>query len=155
MAVCEVPVKIETEILTNTVTEIEYRDTIVYVNVPGKTVIKEVPVYIENGIVNSELSILSVPFAMSTAQVINSKLRHKLAQTDTILLLRLKNALKTVKILEKQNTVLKEKYVVTLYENKPFAKFTIKWFIGSVILIAIFLTLAFFKYKNKILGITK
>ena len=123
--------------------------------VPGKTVIKEVPVYIENGIVNSDLSILSVPFAISYSQVIDSELKHELVQSDTTLRIKLENALKVVKTLEKQNKILKEKYVVTVKENKPFAKFTIKWFIGSVVLILIFLTLAFFKYKNKILGIMK
>jgi len=164
-AVCVTEKETETDTNTTTTTETEYGDTTATVHIPEVkeedtkpvTIIdeKKKPVPVKKEYVNSELSILSVPFAMSTAQVINSKLRHKLAQTDTILLLRLKNALKTVKILEKQNTVLKEKYVVTVKENKPFAKFTIKWFIGSVILIAIFLTLAFFKYKNKILGITK
>jgi len=163
--ICVTKVETETDTTTTTTTETEYGDTTATVHIPEeiikdeKPVIivdeKKKPVPIKKEYVNSELSVLSVPFAMSTAQVINSKLKHELTQTDTILLFRLKNALKTVKILEKQNTVLKEKYVVTLYENKPFAKFTIKWFVGSVILIFILLTIWFFKYKSRILGIIK
>ena len=155
MAVCEVPVKIETEILTNTVTEIEYRDTSFLYPIPERIVKEKKPVTVVQKKVNSELSILSVPFAISYAQVIDSELRHELVQSDTLILIKLQNALKVVKIQEKQIETLKEKYVVTLYENKPFAKFAIKWFIGSAVLIIMLLTLAFFKYKNKILGITK
>ena len=155
MTVCEVPVKVETEILTNTITKIEYRDTTIYVYLPGKVIERKVPVYITKGIVNSDLSVLVTPLARSTARVFNSELEHDLIQTDTTLQLEVQNALKTIKIQEKQIETLKEKYVVTLYENKPFARFAIKWFIGSVILILAFLTLAFFKYKNKILGIMK
>ena len=155
MAVCEVPVKVETEILTNTVTEIEYRDTSFLYPIPERIVKEKKPVTVVQKKVNSELSILSVPFAISYAQVIDSELSHELIQSDTLILIKLQNALKVVKTQEKQIETLKEKYVVTLYENKPFAKFTIKWFIGSVVLLLIFLTLAFFKYKNKILGIMK
>jgi len=154
-AVCVTEKETDTVIRIIEKTEIEYRDTIIYVKVPGKTVIKEVPVYIENGIVNSDQSYLTAPFSFSTAQVINSRLMHELVQTDTTLRIKLENALKVVKTLEKQNKILKEKYVVTVKENKPFAKFTIKWFIGSAVLIIMLLTLAFFKYKNKILGIMK
>jgi len=153
--VCITEIVTKTDTIRTIKTVIEYRDTIIYVKVPGKTVIKEVPVYIENGIVNSDQSYLTVPYAESTAQVINSQLIHDLTQVDTLILIKLQDALKTIKIQEKQIETLKEKYVVTLYENKPFAKFTIKWFIGSVILIVIFLIIAFFKYKNKILGMFK
>ena len=117
MIVCEVPVKKEVEIITNTITEIVYRDTIIYVKVPGKTVIKEIPVYISKAghtikqLVNSDLSVLNVSFARSTAQVVNSRLEHELTQTDTLLLFKLKDALRVVKTQDKHITGLKEKYV--------------------------------------------
>jgi len=155
MTVCEVPVKKEVEVITNTVTEIEYRDTSFYYPIPERIVKEKKPVKVKGKKVNSELSVLNVSFARSYAQVVNSKLQHELIQTDTLILIKLQDALKVVKIQEKQIKILKEKYVVTVKENKPFAKFTIKWFIGSIILIIIFLTIAFFKYKNKILGIIK
>ena len=153
MTVCEVPVKKEVEVITNTVTEIEYRDTSFYYPIPERIVKEKKPVKVKGKKVNSELSVLNVSFARSYAQVVNSKLQHELIQTDTLILIKLQDALKVVKIQEKQIKILKEKYVVTVKENKPFAKFTIKWFIGSIILIIVFLTIAFFKYKNKILGI--
>ena len=151
--VCVTEIETKTDTIIKTKTVIRYRDTTLYIEMPGREIIKEVPVYIEKGIVNSKQSYLTVPYAASTAQVINSMLRHELIQVDTTLRIKLENALKTVKIQEKQIETLKEKHVVTVTKNNPFAKFTIKWFIGSIILIIVFLTIAFFKYKNKILGI--
>lgn len=151
--VCITETETETEITTETKTEIEYRDTTIYIEIPGKEVIKEIPVYIEKGIVNSGLSVLNVPFAKGLSQVINSKLRHELIQTDTLLLFKLENALKTIKTLEKQNTVLKEKYVVTVKENSRFAIFAIKWLWISFSIISILLLTTIF--KNKLLKIFK
>lgn len=127
-------------------TEIVYKDTTIYVNIPGKTVIKKVPVYIEKGIVNSELSILNVPFARSTAQVINSIQRHELVQTDTVMRVKLENALKVVKRQEKTIRVLNEKYVVMVTENTPFAVFAIKVF--WVVVMIVILGIAYLIFKN-------
>ena len=151
--ICEVPVKKEVEIITNTVTEIIYRDTTIYVKVPGKTVIKEIPVYIEKGISNSELSVLNVDFARSYARVVGSRLEHELTQTDTLLLFKLKNALKVVKTQEKQITVLKEKYVVTITENSPFASFTIKVFWGLLVAVVLASGILIWRFKSKILSL--
>ena len=147
--VCVTEVQKDTVTKTVIKTEVVYRDTTIYINIPGETVIKEVPVYIKNGIADSELSILQVPYSISHAQVINSKLSHELVQTDTIVRVKLENALKVVKTQEKQIKVLREKYVVPIKENKPFAKFTIKWFFGSLLLILIGIGILFFKYKTE------
>ena len=148
--ICVVPVKKEVEIITNTVTEIKYRDTTIYIKVPGKEVIKKMPVYITRGIVNSELSSLTVPFAESTAQVVNSKLAHKLMQTDTLLRVKLENALKVVRTQERQIETLREKYVVTVTENSPFANFAIKVFWGLLIAVVLASGILIWKFKNKI-----
>ena len=111
-AICITEVETKTDTIIKTKTVIEYRDTTIYVKVPGKTVIKEVPVYIENGIVNSPPLYLNVPFAESYSQVINSELISELTQTDTILRIRLENSLKREKILETEIIRLKEKRVV-------------------------------------------
>lgn len=136
-------------------TEIIYRDTTIYVKVPGKEVIKEVPVYIEKGIVNSELSILNVPFARSTAQVINSIQRHELVQTDTVMRVKLENALKTVKRQEKHIKVLSEKYLVEIEVNSPFANFAIKVFWGLIVIVVLGMAYLIFKNRIKILGLLK
>jgi len=151
--VCVTEIETKTDTIIKTKTVIRYRDTTIYIEMPGREIIKEVPVYIKAKLANSELSVLKVPYARSYARVINSKLKHELIQTDTILLFRLKNALQDKKVLETQIISLKEKKVVPVKENTKFAGFTIKWFIGSIVLIIVFLTIAFFKYKNKILGI--
>ena len=155
MKVCEVPVKVETEILTNTITEIEYRDTSFYYPIPERIVKEKKPVKVKGKKVNSELSILQVPYAISYAQVINSKLQHELVQTDTLLLIKLEDALKTVKIQEKQIKVLKEKYVVTVKENTNFADFAIKVFWGLLIIVILGIGYLIFKNKVKILGLFK
>ena len=155
MAVCEVPVKVETEILTNTITEIEYRDTSFYYPILERKVKEKKPVKVKDKKVNSELSVLKVPFAMSTAQVVNSKLSHELVQTDTLILIKLENALKSVKTLEKQNKVLKEKYVVTVKENTNFAKLAIKVFWGLLVVVILGIGYLIFRYKSKILGLFK
>jgi len=149
--------EVQTDTITKTVIkrEIVYRDTTIYIDIPGKEVVKEIPVYINNGIVNSEISVLITPLARSTAQVINSNLCHELAQTDTVLLIKLDNALQSIKTLEKQNKILKEKYVVTVTENSNFAGFTIKWFIGSLVLIILGIGYLILKNKAKILGLIK
>ena len=153
--ICEVPVKVETEVLTNTITEIQYRDTSFYYPIPERIVKEKKPVKVKDKKVNSELSVLKVPFAMSTAQVVNSKLSHELVQTDTLILIKLENALKTVKIQEKQIETLKEKYVVTVKENTNFAKLTIKVFWGLLVVIVLGIGYLIFRYKSKILGLFK
>jgi len=155
MTVCEVPVKTEVEVITNTITEIEYRDTSFYYPIPERKVKEKKPVKVKGKKVNSELSVLKVPFARSSAQVINSHLKHELVQTDTLLLLKFKDALKTVKILEKQNKVLKEKVVVKVTENSHFALFTIKVFWGLIVIVILGVGYLFFKFKSRFLGILK
>jgi len=153
--ICEVPVKVETEILTNTVTEIQYRDTSFYYPIPERIVKEKKPVKVKGKKVNSELSILQVSYAISYAQVIDSKLQHELVQTDTLLLIELEDALKTIKIQEKQIKVLKEKYVVTVKENTNFAKLAIKVFWGLLIVVILGTGYLILKNKVKILGLFK
>lgn len=153
--VCITETETETEIITETKTETIYRDTTIYIEIPGKEVIKEIPVYIEKGLVNSGLSVLNVPFARGLSQVVNSKLRHKLIQTDTLLLFKLENALKTIKTQEKQIKVLKEKYVVTVKENSNWAKLCIKVVWGLLIVVVLAIGFLILKFRLKIVDIFK
>ena len=150
--ICEVPIKKEDTIIRYVQIETVYRDTTIYVEVPGETIIKKVPVYINKGISNSDLSVINVPFARGMAQVINSKLIHELTQTDTILRVKLENALKAVKTIEKENKVLKDKVVVTVKENSKFAGFTIKVFWGVMIVVILGIGYLILKYKSKLLS---
>ena len=153
--VCVAEVKTETDTITKIKTVIEYRDTTIYIKIPGKTVIKEVPVYIENGIVNSLPLYLSVPFAESYAQVVNSELISELTQTDTILRIRLENSLKREKILETEIIRLKEKKVVLVKENSNWAKLCIKIVWGLFVVIILVLGWLVLKYKTKLVGLAK
>ena len=155
----------ETETTTEIKTEIEYRDTTGTIHIPEEKVRDKTPVIIEDKnkkqvpikkeYINSELSVLKVPFAKSTAQVVNSRLIHKLTQTDTLLLFKLEGALKTIKKQEKQITVLREKYVITITENSNFANFTIKVFWVLVVISGLGIGYMIFKYKTRILSLFK
>ena len=153
--VCVTEVQRDTVTKIETKTEVIYRDTTIYVNIPGETVIKEVPVYIENGIIESELSILQVPYSISYAQVINSKLSHELIQTDTVMRVKLENALKVVRKQEKVIKVLSEKYIVEIEVNSPFAKVCIKVVWALIVIVILGIGFLIFKYKTRILSLFK
>ena len=163
--VCITETETSTETNTEIITEIEYRDTTIIVYISEEKVKDKIPVRIEDEnkkpvpvkkeYVNSELSILQVPFATSYAQVINSKLSHELIQTDTVLLFKLQNAIKTVKRQEKVIKVLKEKYVVTVKENTPFAKVCIKIVWALIVIVVLGIGFLIFKYKARIFGLSK
>ncbi len=164
-AVCITETETNTETNTEIITEIEYRDTTILVYISEDKVKDKIPVRIEDEnrkpipvkkeYVNSELSVLKVPFARSTAQVVNSKLSHELMQTDTLLFIKWKNGIKTIKRQEKVIKVLSEKYLVEIEVNKPFAKFTIKWFFGSLLLVLIGIGFLIYRFKSKIIGLFK
>ena len=151
--VCVTEIETKTDTIIKTKTVIRYRDTTLYIEMPGREIIKEVPVYIKEGIVESDLSVLVTPLARSTARVLNSRLEHYLIQNDTTLQLELQDALKTIKIQEKQIETLREKYVVKVTKNTKFASFTIRVFWGLIVVVVLGIGFLFFKYKSKVLGI--
>ena len=153
--VCVTEIETKTDTIIKTKTVIRYRDTTLYIEMPGREIIKEVPVYIKEGIVESDLSVLVTPLARSTARVLNSRLEHYLIQNDTTLQLELQDALQTITIQEKQIETLREKYIIPIKENTKFADFAVRYFWYSLIVIILICGFLFFKFKNKILGIIK
>ena len=151
--VCVTEIETKTDTIIKTKTVIRYRDTTLYIEMPGREIIKEVPVYIKEGIVESDLSVLVTPLARSTARVLNSRLEHYLIQNDTTLQLELQDALQTITIQEKQIETLREKYIIPIKENTKFADFTIRVFWGLIVVVVLGIGYLFFKYKNKVLGI--
>jgi len=128
-----------------------YRDTVVEYRIKRDTVNWSTPVYIRQGLMNSNLSYLETGLARSTAQVISGDLRHFLQSGDTILQLRLDNALRDVRVL---NTRLeKHQNIVTIKENSRFAEWTIKYFWISFFVITILILTIIF--KNRLLKIFK
>lgn len=136
----------DTIIITKEVETI-YRDTIVEYRIKKDTIYQEVPVYIRQGLMNSDLSYLETGLARSTAQVISGDLRHFLASGDTVLQIRLDSALKEVSILSTRLELHRD--IVTVKENSPFAKLAIKWLWISLFVIVILV------FKNKLFGILK
>jgi hypothetical protein len=79
-------------VITNTITI--YRDTTIYVYLPGDTVYDTVHVTIENGIANSRPSIHETDLAWSKAQVVDGRLIHELIQKDSVLARVIENAIR-------------------------------------------------------------
>ena len=153
--VCVTEIETKTDTIIKTKTVIRYRDTTLYVEMPGREIIKEVPVYIKEGIVESDLSVLVTPLARSYAQVVNSKLKHDLIQTDTTLQFELQDALKTIRILNTEKWKTKEKQVVTITENSNWAKFCVKVVWVLIVIVILGIVYLILRYKNKILGFIK
>ena len=87
----------QTTIETKIVTQVEYRDTIVYVTIPADTVFSPGDtVYIDNntGLTYSERSELNTDFARSWAQVVNGILLHELIQKESEIEQKIKDAIK-------------------------------------------------------------
>ena len=149
---------VDTVIIDNS-TVIFLRDTTINFYFPRDTVYLETPLKkipgkeIDPKLLNTDISYLKAGLAWSTAQVVKGVLKHYLESGDTILQIRLDNALRTEKTLRTELKVSKS--YIPIKENTKFAKFTIKWFIGSLVVIILVLVVLFFKYRTKLIGIVK
>ena len=140
----------DTIIITKEI-ETVYRDTIVKYFIKRDTIHWSTPVYIRQGLMNSKLSLLETGLARSTAQVIKGSLKHFLQSGDTVLQIRLDNALRDVRVLNTRLEIHQD--IVTIKENTKFAKFTIKWFWISFFVIVILVAVVVF--KNRLLRLFK
>jgi len=168
ICITEAEIETETDTTRNTETEITKRDTTAIIYIPEETIKDKKPVtvvdeekkpvpVVKKEYVNSELSVLTVPFARSYAQVVNSELIHELVQTDTLLRIQLENALIEKKILTTELVKLKQKKIVTITikENSGFAKFCIKVFWGLLIVSVLGIGYLIFRFRVKLLGLFK
>jgi len=131
--------------------DIVYRDTTVEYLIRRDTIHWATPVYIRQGLMNSDISRLEVGLAKSTAQVVSGDLQHFLQSGDTLLRIRLDNALRDAKTLY---TKLESRQdIITVKENTKFAGFAIQWFWISFIVIVILVLIVAF--KNRLLGMFK
>ena len=149
--ICEVPIKTEVMVIEATKTEIVYKDTIVYIELPGKEIIKEVPVYIHEGLVNSDPVIMETDLCKSTSQVRDSELIAELMQKDTTIQQELDNALKTIRVLNTEKWKTETENTITITENSNFANFTIKVFWGLIVVVVLGVGYMIFKFKSKFL----
>ncbi len=87
-------------------TKIITRDTTIYDTIQGETKINDVPVVVDNkGLINSEKSTLTTSLAISTAWVENGILHHELIQKDSILAVKLIDAIRITQINESKKHV--------------------------------------------------
>ena len=106
------------EIITNTETLVEYKDTTIYIYLPGDTVVLTDSIYvyrdIETGLWNSKPSNLKTALASSYCQVVNGMVKHNLIQNEQQLEFLIKNAIQkhsthttTTNIVKEEVNILK------------------------------------------------
>ena len=121
------------------------RDTIIDYQMEKEIVTDTVFIRSNGTYLNSDTSYLTTGLASSEAFIWRSRLFHTLESGDTILNIRLNNALTEINHLR---TELTEKTAtVKIREDTTFGKFTKKWFIGS--LIAIFICISGYLLKKR------
>ena len=140
-----------------TITKEYLRDTTIDFYFPRDTIYLETPLDkipgVKKGLINSKLSYLEAGLAWSTAQVEQGVLKHYLESGDTLLRIQVKDGLKTIETLRTELKISKS--YVQVQENTKFAKFTIKWFIGSLVVIILVLGWLVLKNKAKLIGLAK
>jgi len=134
-----------------TETKIVTRDTTIYVTMPAEVVVMTDTVVLDQGtgLINSKLSRLETSLAWSTAQIINSRLRHELYQKDTTIEHRLQNAIREVDRLEKElterTTAVEVPRRLTWWQRLTIAVGTLT--IGAGIMLLAIVLLGIFKIK--------
>jgi len=125
---------------------IERRDTIVNYLIERDTVEKVTYLPSIERSVSSDTSYLTTGLASSTAFIWRSQLFHTLESGDTILNIRLNDALTQVNHLHRE---LSEKTrTVTVREDTSFGKFCKKWFFGTLILVFLGILVAVLRIKK-------
>ena len=138
---------------TNTVTTIhdtawiEKRDTVVSYYLVRDTVQNTVFLPSVERSLSSDTSILSTGLARSKAFIYNSRLFHYLESGDTILNIRLNNAITENNRLRKVITDVNTINSVTVLKDTPFGNFCKKWFFGTIIIISGILVVILLKKK--------
>lgn len=95
-----------------TKTETIYRDTTIFIELPGDTIRDTITVEVVNGIANSRPSIHETDLAWSKAQVVNGFLQHELIQKDSTLARVIEKAIR-----ESATTTDKTKVVTKIVEK--------------------------------------
>ena len=141
----------ETTTTTSDSSWTETRDTTVNYEIPLETVSDSIPIKIKPDTTDTDsptdvpkrlslytdTSTLRTGLAHSTAYVSDDILYHFLESGDTILNIRLNDAITEVNRLKKIIRDSQTTNTVTVREDTPFGKFCKKWFFGTVILIII------------------
>lgn len=104
-------------------TETIYRDTTVYVHIPGETVTETKTVYLTEGVMWSDKSHLFTSFADTWAYVENGKLIHDLVQKDTLIQKTLDNAIRVTWVKAQQFYSREETKTVEVNKLTRWQKF--------------------------------
>jgi len=100
-------------------TTILYRDSLIYVHIPGEKVHDSVKVPIA-ACISTEVSILNTKYAISKAWIENSQLKHTLEQVKS-------DIVKTVQGLNTETVINKEKIIKVPYPVEKPVKMPLSW----------------------------
>jgi len=119
-------------------TEIEYRDTVIYVDIPVEVKLPPDTAEIEVTIPCPEfinISPVTVEKGLvgATARVIDNRLIVRAYLTDSLYVTRLQDSIRILNAVKQ--TVVTETNTITVKEDTMFGKFTKRWFWGSVLII--------------------
>lgn len=114
--------------VTNTVTV--YRDTTVYIKLPGDTVYESIPI-------GEGVSVLKTPFAKSYAWVKDGRLEHRVEQEDTVINRIFNGAIRIKEKSEKLKTKVENNKNANHLFDSSFIKSSIKIFIIFMVLILV------------------
>lgn len=89
-----------------------YRDTTIFVHLPGDTIRDTIHVEVVNGLIQSQRSQLETQLALSWAQVVDGMLLHELQQKDTTIARIIEQAIREAST----ETVVTKEVVHKVYE---------------------------------------
>lgn len=123
------------------------RDSLVYVTLPADTVEKKIPVYIKDGIINSDTLYASAEFGEAWAWVFNSDLNLKLFQFENSYEFEIEIRDKVIENLNKQIITLEKNIIV---KEKWWEKVGRQWYLYAIIIILVLVLIdtRFYKFKQ-------
>jgi hypothetical protein len=128
----------QTHTNTVTITEIVYRDTVVYVTIKPDTIFFTDTVLVKEGLVNFNPQRLDTEFAWSVVWINNSRLNHTLYQKESVIEQTIANAIK------EQSTTTEVTVVQTVEVNKLTWWQTLWVTLGQILSVSLLIVVLFF-----------
>ena len=136
------PQAVHDSLIIHTNTQTIYKDTTVFVRIPGDTVEKVIELH-STDLTDSEISILNTERARSFAWIKAGKLHHRLIQKDSVLEQKIKNAIRTTSHTANQEKIIYKTQKVNeltglqwvqIYLGRLFALALMGWLIITICL---------------------
>ncbi len=126
--------------ITETITTVEYQDTVVYVYVEPDTVFVQDTVYVEKetGLVQMPIRRLDTQFAYATAEIIDSRLQFYLYQKEQKIEQYIEDAIKTVTTTVTEKIPYKVNYLTWWQRTRMYIGNAAIGLLGAYVLVLLF-----------------